>query len=201
MCTEARTFKLGVVNVVVLIALPMVLPAGVAGSWRDDCMHSVPEEVERAEHEEDRWQHCRQVVQVLDRMHAQPRERLGVNVAVMQRMHEAVQHAAVQHSMRPVKVELTKDWNCRNPHQQLGSRERIAEPAMVRDVWQHARRPKPHEDDFPSAPLESAKEGIPNVVNHATHGGFHTILELPRASPQVEQRDVPVVLKSESKSR
>jgi len=50
------------VDIVMLIGLPMILPARVTRCWTDDSMNPIPEEVKRRERECDGWKDRREVV-------------------------------------------------------------------------------------------------------------------------------------------
>ena len=89
-----------VVHVVEAVALHVVLPARVARARRQQQVHAVPEEGEGRAEEDEAWQHASVVEEVLDRVHAEAREGLDVRVAMVQRVHEAVEHATMPVCMR-----------------------------------------------------------------------------------------------------
>ena len=108
------------------------------------------------------------VVHVLSETAKQHRLRLDSSAKQLLEptVHKAVEHAEVQHPVRPVEVELAEDWDCRHPEEYLRRRRGVGKCTRVRDVRERASRPQPHEDHLPDGPLERSEKRVPYVADH-----------------------------------
>jgi len=88
------------------ITLPVIFPTTVAGGRREKEVHAVPEEVERRHLEVKGWKNTRKVVEMFDRMHTDPTEGVGIDVAVMKRVNIFVKNTDVNEPVGKIKVNL-----------------------------------------------------------------------------------------------
>ncbi len=95
-------------HVVEVVCLKMIFEAAVAGSRREQQVNAVPQEMKRGADKRKIGQHAREVVEVLDGMHAKAGKRLDVCVAVVQRMHEGEDGLEVKQAVGKVKVDCKR---------------------------------------------------------------------------------------------
>ena len=79
------------VKVMILVRLKVIFPSTVRSRGRYEQVNPVPHESKGGGKDEEGGTDAAVVVEVLDRMHAQPRERLDVRVTVVERVHVFVQ--------------------------------------------------------------------------------------------------------------
>ncbi len=91
-------------HVVEVVCLKMIFEATVAGARREEQVNTVPQEMKRGAEQGQVGQHAREVVEVLDGMHAKAGKRLDVCVAVVQRMHKGEYGLEVKQAVGKVKV-------------------------------------------------------------------------------------------------
>ena len=91
-------------HVVEVVGLKMIFEAAVAGARREQQVNTVPQEMERRADKRQVGQDAREVVEVLDGMHAEAGKWLDVSVAVVQRMHEGEDGLEVKQAVGKVKV-------------------------------------------------------------------------------------------------
>ena len=87
-----------VVEVVVLVRLEVVLPPAVRGGGADQEVDAVPHEGEGGGVDEEGGTEAAEVVEVLQGVHAQPRERFNVGVAVVEAVDVFVESRDVDES-------------------------------------------------------------------------------------------------------
>ena len=107
------------VKVVVLVCLEMVFPSTVRGRWGNEQMDTVPHEGKGGGKDEEGGSDTAVVVEVLDGMHAQPREGFDVGVAVVERVDVLVESLDVDEPVSKVEVKLAIEGNpegCQNKH-------------------------------------------------------------------------------------
>ena len=92
--------------------------------------------------------------QVLYRVHGHAREGLGVGVAVVQAVDEAVDGADVHEAVRDVEVEVAPERHHHHPEDIPRQQVAAAEDLRIRGVGYDARGPQPHEHALPRGPLE-----------------------------------------------
>ena len=91
-------------HVVEVVGLKMIFEAAVAGARREQQVNTVTQEMERRADKRQVGQDARDVVEVLDGMHAEAGKWLDVSVAVVQRMHEGEDGLEVKQAVGKVKV-------------------------------------------------------------------------------------------------
>ena len=79
------------VKVMILVRLKVIFPSTVRSRGRHEQVNPVPHESKGGGKDEEGGAHAAVVVEVLDRVHAQPRERLDVRVTVVEGVHVFVQ--------------------------------------------------------------------------------------------------------------
>ena len=107
------------VQVVVLVCLEMVFPSTVRGRWGNEQMDTVPHEGKGGGKDEEGGSDTAVVVEVLDGMHAQPREGFDVGVAVVEGVDILVQRLDVDEPVSKVEVKLAIEGNpegCQKKH-------------------------------------------------------------------------------------
>ena len=106
-------------QVVKLIRLKVVFVARVRRGWRDQQVYAHPHHDERRRVDEQRRPGAAKVKQVLNRVHAETRERLDVRVPVVERVHVLVEHTVVQESVCKVEVEISVQRHKHGPGSHL----------------------------------------------------------------------------------
>ena len=79
------------VKVMILVRLKVIFPSTVRSRRRYEQVNPVPHESKGRGKDEEGWADAAVVVEVLDGVHAQPRERLDVRVTVVEGVHIFVQ--------------------------------------------------------------------------------------------------------------
>ena len=98
-------------EIVVLVSLEMILPPTVPSCWRDQHMYSVPHEGEGRRKHYKRRPQTTEVVEMLDRVHAESSERFDVGVPVMDSVDVFVQGLDMDEPVGKVEVELAIKWD------------------------------------------------------------------------------------------
>ena len=97
----------------------MVFPSAVRRRWGYQQVDAIPHESKGCCKDEEGGPDTAVVVEVLDGVHAQPREGFYVGVAVVEGVDVLVESFDVDEPMGKVEVKLSVEWNpegCQNKH-------------------------------------------------------------------------------------
>ena len=174
-----------VVKVVVLIGLEVIFPSAVRSRRRYEEVDAVPHEGKGCGEDEEGRADAAVVVEVLDGMHAQTRERFNVCVAVVEGVDVLVESLDVDEPVGKVEMELAVKGNpegCQNKHcrvpaarEGLHRNETEVPPTfihlsvknlLVSEVREAVGGIAMEEDCLPHGVLDDAHRGVEHVVDH-----------------------------------
>mmetsp|Transcript_47648 Transcript_47648/g.137119 ORF Transcript_47648/g.137119 Transcript_47648/m.137119 type:complete len:313 (+) Transcript_47648:538-1476(+) len=193
--------KLRVVEVVVLIRLPMVLPPAVPCSWGQAGMQKRPEVNKgRATKVQRRHQGIREVKQVLHWMHTEPAERFRIRVSVMEGVNILVDRPDMCEAVCEVEVVFPPHWDPK--HDEKGRRKELRRRAKQLRVWYVRNLPcrvKTHHRALCQRPLQYSERPVPQIVGHVPRRrvaarselplGETSHIESPKKEAVVQERD------------
>mmetsp|Transcript_114572 Transcript_114572/g.365354 ORF Transcript_114572/g.365354 Transcript_114572/m.365354 type:complete len:391 (+) Transcript_114572:679-1851(+) len=180
-----------VVRVVELVALEVVLEAGVRGRRREEEVHAHPHERKGRGLQIQDGTGAGKVEQVLDGVHAEAREGLDVGVPVVEAVHIPVEELDVQEAVRKVEVQVPPQ---RHPEPRQHEEPKAPpgpERLLVGDVRQTARGVGVREQGFPEGPLQDGEGVVEHVVGDLRAAVLAHRVERPLSPTQQVERDVP----------
>ena len=131
-------------------------------------MNSVPQKLERRHSKDERRDKTAEVVQMLDRMHAETCEGLDVDVAMVEGVDVAVEERYVEQTMRPVEMEGSPQRNERDEEELAKYHPRASGgregELRVRHREKTTRCEEVEDHDLPRCPLHDAERRVPCVV-------------------------------------
>ena len=102
---------------------------------------------------------------MLQRVHAQPRERFNVSVTVMQGMDVLVQGLDVDEAVGKVEVKLPIKGHPESGQAEHGYVPRVGKGLLIAHVGESVSCIAVHEDGLPDGELDHSKKAVPHVMN------------------------------------
>ena len=106
-------------KIVILIRLKMILPATMRSCRRYEKMNCIPHEGKGRSKDKKRRTHTAVIIEMLNRVHAEARERLDISVAMVEGMNIFVKSFDMDESVGKIKVKLPIERNpeeCKDEH-------------------------------------------------------------------------------------